>query len=210
MANDLITSDDPAVFWAQCLTPSATAILNRAFEAGATFTSDEIAEITPIATAVATIKPADEDTIRRSIGSLSAVLPSKDNGEAGERLRLNVYMTMLAGCDARALAHACRRCCEELDWMPTIHQLKERLRGWVSPEAQAISKARAVMRARRVDAVPDDGPSPEPADVERVNAYLRRAGIGTRFNPDGSTFQVTERSDGANEPAAAGQGDMAA
>ena len=207
MANDLLTNDDPAVFWAQCLTPSAAAVLNRAFEPGATFTADEVALVAPISNAVATIHPADEETIRKSIGSLSAVLPSKDNGEAGERLRLNVYMTMLAGCDERALAHACRRCCDELDWMPTIHQLKDRMRGWISPEAVAISKARAVMRARRAEAEGGDQPPPDAAEVERVNGFMRRAGLSTRFAADGSTYQVEDRADGANEPAAAGQGE---
>lgn len=204
MTTDLAMTDQhPAAFSAQSLTPNAKAVLARAFEVGATFTADEIALVEPIANAVATVRLADDRTIRQSIGSLSAVLPSKDGGEIGERLRLNVYMTMLAGCDERALAHACRRCLEELDWLPTIHQLKDRMRGWVSPEAAAISKARAIMRAPRVAADDPDVPPPSPEDVERINGFMRRAGMETRFAADGSTYSITERPDGANEPAPA-------
>lgn len=178
MANDLIPTDDPAAFWAQCLTPSVTAILDRAFDVAAAFTAAEVALIAPIATAVAPARPADEKVISRSIGSLSAVLPSKDMGEDGERLRLNVYLTMLAGCDERALAHACRRCLDELDWMPTIHQLKDRMRGWMSPEALAIIKARAVMRAPRIDAEGDAAAVEITADsIRAMSPSLRSVGI---------------------------------
>lgn len=178
-------------FSAQSLTPNVMKVLDRAFDPAAVFTAEEVALVAPIAAAVATVSVAEDKVIRQSIGSLSTVLPTKDMGETGERLRLNVYMTMLAGCDERALLHACRRCLDELDWMPTVHQLKDRIRSWVSPEAVAISKARAVLRGRR--AVAETAAEPlDAAEVERVNAFLTRRGIGTRFAEDGSTYQVTE------------------
>lgn len=200
MAND-ITTTDPAAFSAQSLTPNVRAILDRAFDADATFTADEAALVVPVAQAVATVIVSDARTIRQSIGTLDVALPSRDAGEIGSKLRLNAYLTMLAGCDERALAYACRRCLDELDWFPTIRQLKERIRGWVSPEAAAISRARAVMRAPRT---PDTGarePDLSEAEIHRVNAFLRSRGMGTRFAADGSTFQEVEAETAAdNEP----------
>jgi hypothetical protein len=199
MANDLTTTDtEAAAFSALSLTPSTTAVLDRAFEPTATFTAADIALIAPIATAVATVQVADERTIRQSIGALSAALPSQDTGEAGAKLKLNTYMAMLAGCDERALAHACRRCLDELDWMPTIHQLKERLRNWTSPEAVAISRARAILRAgRRVAADTDDRAQLPQSERERVNAFLRTHGIATQFAEDGSTYQDERQAEAA-------------
>lgn len=189
MTTDLATLETaPAAFSAQSLTPSMTAILERAFEPGAAFSAADVALVEPVANSVATVAIADERTIRQSIGALAAALPSQDVGDDGNKLKLRTYMTMLAGCDERALAYACRRCLDELDWMPTIHQLKERIRSWISPEAVAISRARAVVRAGRAA----DGQLPaeiDPVDVERVNAFLRSRGMATRFAPDGSTYQ---------------------
>ncbi len=197
MATDLTRMTDRAVaaFSAQSLTPSMQTVLDLAFEPTATFTAADIALIEPIAAAVATVSIAEERVIRQSLGALSASLPQQDRGEAGSRLQLNTYMSLLAGCDERALAHACRRCLDELDWFPTIHQLKERMRNWVSPEAAAISRAKAIMRAGR--RASDDGEAaPLPDDErERVNAFLRTHGIGTRFAPDGSTYQEAPISD---------------
>lgn len=200
MANDLTTMTDPAAvaFSAQSLTPSMTAVLDLAFEPTATFTAADIALIEPIAGAVASIQVADERTIRQSLGALAASLPAQDQGEAGSKLKLNTYMAMLAGCDERALAHACRRCLDELDWMPTIHQLKERMRHWVSPEAAAISKARTIIRAgrRAPDGNEDRAQLPD-AQREQVNAFLRTHGIATRFAADGSTYQEQPEAEAA-------------
>ena len=177
-------------FSAQSLTPSAQKILDRAFEQDAAFTADEVALVTPIASAVATVRVAEERTIRQSIGALAASLPSQDGGEDANKLKLKTYMTMLAGCDERALAHACRRCLNELDWMPTIHQLKERLQGWISDDAVAIMRARAVLRAPRVPVDADIAPL-DPAEIDRVNAFLRSRGMATRFAADGSTYHAS-------------------
>lgn len=197
MATDLTKTTDRAVaaFSAQSLTPSMQTVLDLAFEPTATFTAADIALIEPIANAVATVRVAEERMIRQSLASLDSSLPQKDKGDAGSRLQLNTYLAMLVGCDERALAHACRRCLDELDWFPTIHQLKERMCNWVSPEAAAISRAKAIMRAGR--RASDDGEAaPLPDDErERVNAFLRTHGIGTRFAPDGSTYQEAPVSD---------------
>jgi hypothetical protein len=191
MANDLTTTDHAAAaFSAPSLTPSTTAVLDRAFDPAATFTAADIALIEPIAGAIATVQAAEERVIRQSIGALAAALPAQDTGEAGSKLKLNTYMAMLAGCDERALAYACRRCLDELDWMPTIHQLKERLRNWTSPEAVAISRARTIMRAGRRAPVHGDDRADLPDDErQRVNAFLRTHGVATRFAADGSTYQ---------------------
>lgn len=191
MANDLTTTDpEAAAFSALSLTQSTRAVLDKAFEPTATFTAAELALIEPVAGAVATVQVAEERVIRQSIGALAAALPAQDVGDAGSKLKLNTYMAMLAGCDERALAHACRRCLDELDWMPTIHQLKERLRNWTSPEAVAISRARAIMRAgRRAPAQGDDRADLPEEERQRVNAFLRTHGVATRFAADGSTYQ---------------------
>lgn len=170
-------------------------VLERAFEPTATFTAAELALIEPVAGAVASIQVAEERTVRQSIGALAAALPAQQRDDAGGKLQLATYLTMLAGGDERALAHACRRCLDELDWMPTIHQLKERMRNWVSPEAAAISRARAILRAGRraeddrdISDLPDD-------ERDRVNAFLRSRGMSTRFAPDGSTYQEAEQAE---------------
>lgn len=200
MANDLTTTTDhtPAAFSARSLTPSTTAVLERAFDPEASFTAADLALIEPVASAVASIQVVDERKIRQSIGALAAALPSQDAGEAGSKLRLNTYMSMLAGCDERALSHACRRCLDELDWFPTVHQLKERIQRWVSPEAVAISRARAIIRAGRRAPAGDD--IADLADDERakVNAFLRTRGLTTRFAADGSTYhEIAEQAEAA-------------
>ncbi len=146
-------------------------MLARAFNITASFTAAEIALVEPIAAAVAVVHPATERVIRQSLGALAAALPAQDTGEAGARLKLNTYLTMLEGCDERALSHACRRCLDELDWMPTIHQLKDRMAGWVSPEAAAIGQARVILRTGR--RVPDDEDA-APVDAAAVEALTAR------------------------------------
>ena len=182
-------------FSAQSLTPSTIAVLERAFDPTAEFTAADLALIEPVASAVATVQVAGERTIRQSIGALAAALPAQDMGEAAGKLKLNTYMSLLAGCDERALAHACRRCLDELDWMPTIHQLKERLRNWVSPEAVAISQARSILRAGRRAPVEGDVVTLDHEERRRVNAFLRARGMATQFAADGSTFQAEPLAD---------------
>lgn len=196
MANDLTTTTEAAAvaFSAQSLTKSTQAVLDLAFDHTAVFTAAQIAVIEPVAHAVPVVVEADERYIRQSIGSLAAALPSQDQGEFGSKLKSKAYQTMLAGCDERALAYACRRCLDELDWMPTIHQIKERMRDWVSPETVAISRARAILRAGR--RAPEEGGSPVDAEQRaRVNAFLRTRGLSTRFAADGSTYQEGPASD---------------
>lgn len=170
------------------------AVLDRAFDPAAVFTAAEVALVEPISRAIALPQPADEIRIERSIGSLAAALPSQATDTAAGKLKLRTYVTMLAGCDERALAYACRRCLDELDWMPTIHQLKERMAGWVGEDAAAIVRAKAVMRAAR--AGPDDAGA-QPLDAEQVasvNAFLERKGLRTRFAADGTTYMADDAS----------------
>lgn len=162
-------------------------MLDRAFEPDAAFSADEIALVAPFANAIDLPRPAEERTIRQSLGSLAAALPSQSSDVEAGKLKLATYVSMLAGCDERALAYACRRCLDELDWMPTVHQLKERMAKWIGPEAAAIVRAKAIMR-RAPAAVPDVEAPIAPDQVERVNAFLARSGIHTRFSEDGTTF----------------------
>lgn len=159
MANDLITNEAAATGSSMpSLTPSVMTVLARAFESGAVFSAQDIALIEPVARAVAIAKPADERFVRQSLGGLSAALPSQATDEVSGKLKFNTYMTMFAGYDERALAYACRRCLDELDWMPTVHQLKERMAKWVSPEESAIRRARAIMRTGRREVTAEAAP----------------------------------------------------
>lgn len=179
----LTTTDAAPAFSGLSLTPSETSVLNRAFDPGAIFTAAEIALIEPIARAVTVARPADERTIRRSLGALAAALPAQHRDDVGSKLQLNTYTAMLAGCDERALANACRRCLDELDWLPTIHQLKERMHDWVSPEAAAISRARLILRAGRRVTEGQDGEPVEVGDVEALHARLASALVERRHRP---------------------------
>lgn len=159
MGNDLITNEAAATGSSMpSLTPSVMTVLARAFESGAVFSAQDIALIEPVAKAVAIAKPADERFVRQSLGGLSAALPSQATDEVSGKLKFNTYMTMFAGYDESALAYACRRCLDELDWMPTVHQLKERMAKWVSPEESAIRRARAIMRTGRREVAADAPP----------------------------------------------------
>jgi hypothetical protein len=159
MANDLISNDvATTVSSMPSLTPNVMTVLARAFEPSAVFSAQDIALIEPVARAVAVAQPADERCIRQSLGGLSAALPSQATDEITGNLKFNAYKTMLAGYDERALAYACRRCLDELDWMPTVHQLKERMAKWVSPEESAIRRARAIMRTGRREVTGDAPP----------------------------------------------------
>ena len=161
------------------LTPSVMTVLARAFEPGAVFSTRDIALIEPVARAVAVPQLADERCVRQSLGGLTAALPSQATDELSGRLKLNTYMTMLAGCDERALAYACRRCLDELDWFPTVHQLKNRMAAWVSPEESAIRRARAIIRTGRRD--PGEAPPITPEQIRAMKPEFRSMGIKHGF-----------------------------
>lgn len=88
------------------LTSNVQTVLARAFEADAVFTAREIALIEPVAKAVAVPQPADEKFLRQSLGGLSAALPSQSTDVVSGNVKLRAYMSMLDGCDERALAYA--------------------------------------------------------------------------------------------------------
>ncbi|RYE90087.1 MAG: hypothetical protein EOO78_32150 [Oxalobacteraceae bacterium] len=155
-------------------------VLARAFEADAVFSEREIALIEPVANAVAVPQPADERCIRQSLGGLSAALPSQSTDAMSGKLKLATYQTMLDGCDERALAYACRRCLDELDWMPTVHQLKERMALWISPEESAIRRARAIMRTGRRE-VADYAVVITAEQIRAMKPEFRRMGLTAGF-----------------------------
>lgn len=155
-------------------------VLERAFEPSAVFSAHDIALIDPVAKAIAVPHPADERFIRLSLGGLTAALPSQATDEISGKLKFRTYMTMLDGCDERALAYACRRCLDELDWMPTVHQLKERMAKWVSPEDAAIRRARVIMRNGRREQ-PEDAPQISADQIRAMKPDLRSMGFAAGF-----------------------------
>lgn len=155
-------------------------VLARAFENGAVFSAHDIALIEPVANAVAIAQPADERFVRQSLGGLTAALPSQSTDEMSGKLKFRTYMTMLDGCDERALAYACRRCLDELDWMPTVHQLKERMAKWVSPEDSAIRRARVIMRTGRREQA-EDAPQISADQIRAMKPDLRNMGLAAGF-----------------------------
>ncbi len=156
--------------------PNTQAVLDRAFDCTATFTAADIALIEPIASAVVEHQPVTERTIRQSIGTLSAAMPAQATNEAAGKLKLGAYQTMLADYDERAVAYACRLCLAELDWFPTVHQIIERARDWVSPEQGAICRARAIIRSgRRARDDADAGPAVSADDLAQVRQRAETA-----------------------------------
>ena len=180
MAIDLINADRETACSMPSLTPSVMTVLARAFEPNAVFSARDIELIEPIASAVATVQLADERCIRQSLGGLSAALPSQSSDAVAGKLKLATYHTMLAGCDERALAFACRRCLDDLDWMPTVHQLKERMACWVSPEESAIRRARAIIRAGRRE-ISDDAVTITAEQIRAMKPEFVSMGIGAGF-----------------------------
>ena len=162
------------------LTPSVMTVLVRAFEPGAVFSTRDIALIEPVARAVALPQPADVRCVRQSLGGLAAALPSQATDVVKGQLKLATYQTMLEGCDERALSYACRRCLDELDWFPTVHQLKERMSKWVSPEDSAIRRARAIMRTGRRE-VTADAPPITAGQIRAMKPDLRSMGLAAGF-----------------------------
>lgn len=154
-------------------------VLDRVRETDPAFSADEIALITPVARAIVPVTPTDPRNLRQSLGALAAALPSQAVDEIAGKLKLNTYTTMLEGTDEAALAYACRRCLEELDWFPTIHQLKERIAAYVSPEQHAINLARYILRAGRREQPPQETPPPMGGDeIRRMSPEMRALGLG--------------------------------
>jgi hypothetical protein len=179
MSNDLTVAAIPATdFSTLCSTPSVKAVLDRAFDQSASFTTAEIVTIAPIASGVPAIHAVDERTIRQSIGTLAAALPAQTTDAAAGKLKLGAYQTMLAGYDERAIAYACRRCLAELDWFPTVHQIVERCVAWVSPEQAAIARARAIIRAGR--RAPDADDDREPVSADELREVRERSEAAAR------------------------------
>lgn len=152
-------------------------VLARATDAATEFTAADIALIEPLARAVAPVTPADRKKVRQSITALAAALPAQATDEVTGRLKLTTYYKMLEGCDEAALAYACRRCLDELDWFPTIHQLKERMARFVSTEQHQINVARYILRNGRRAVVEEPARPLTDAEIRRMGADLRRMGL---------------------------------
>jgi hypothetical protein len=165
--------------------------LARATEADAVFSTADLALIEPIAKAVAPHRAADERTIRQSVGALSAAMPAQATNEIAGRLKLNAYVSALGGCDEAALAYACRRCLKELDWFPTVRQIEERLKAYVSPEQHAINVARYILRNGKRETVEEACGPVTDEQVRRMSAELRRMGLGLGYITQEQLDRVT-------------------
>ncbi|KTF68668.1 hypothetical protein ACNFJ7_02130 [Sphingomonas sp. HT-1] len=172
----------------------------RATEDGATFSASDIAVIEPIAKAVAPSKPADERTIRQSIGTLAASMPAQSTSEVAGRLKLNAYVSALGGCDAAALAYACRRCLKELDWFPTVRQIEERLKAYVSPEQHAINVARYILRNGKREAAEETCGPVTDEQVRRMSTEIRRMGLRLGHIPQEQLDRITAEERAAEAP----------
>jgi len=155
---------------------NAQPVLDRAFEPGVVFSAADIAVITPLANAVAEPQVADAKFIRQSLGGLAASLPSQATDIIHGNLKLGTYKAMFEGCDPRALAYAVRRCLDELDWMPTVHQIKERMAIWISPEEAAIRRARFILRTGKRDEPEQDIPITA-AQIRAMKPEFRSMGL---------------------------------
>lgn len=165
--------------WEQLLTPSALTVLDRA-RIGERFSDDEIRAVVPIAQAKPpAIIPADDRFLRQSFACLASSLPSKSTDELTGKLRLATYMTMLRGYPEGAIMAGCRRCLEDLDWFPTVRQLKERLENYTSPEQRMIDRAKFIVRNPLV--LPEPPKVWTQAEVDQSNATFRKLGIATRW-----------------------------
>ncbi len=131
----------------------------------------------PIARAVAPVAPADRKKVRQSITALAAALPAQATDEVTGRLKLTTYYKRLEGCDEAALAYACRRCLDELDWFPTIHQLKERMARFVSSDQHAINVARYIVRNGKRQVVEEACEPWTDEEIRRMSPELRRMGL---------------------------------
>jgi hypothetical protein len=79
-------------------------------------------------------RPATRDQLARHLEFLAATLPSKHVDDRAGKMRVAVYVSMLAGYSDEALAFMTRRACAQLDWFPTPRQCLEILKGyWPSP-----------------------------------------------------------------------------
>jgi hypothetical protein len=152
-------------------------VLERAHSPAPALTASERAAIEPLATARVPVRPAREQEIARSLATLSAALPSATSGVDAGRLKLAAYQSMLAGCDLDALHYACRRCLAELDWFPTIRQLLERIRAYVSDEQHAINQARYLLRFADVTLSMEDAPPLTDAEIAGMSPEMARLGI---------------------------------
>lgn len=188
MGNEIATIEAQATAFSMLVSnPNTQAVLDRAFDCTATFTAADIALADQVAQGALEARPADDDYVRKSVASLSAAMPSQATNTDAGKLKLKTYQTMLIGSDERAIAYACRRCLAELDWFPTVHQIVERIRDWVSPEHAAIARARAILRSgRRARQDSDDATAVSSDDLRRVRERAEaaaRASIGRRAEP---------------------------
>lgn len=108
--------------------------------------------MTPLANmATPPLKPVSREKLTKVILLLSAALPKKSTDEMRGKTMLAVYQSQLADLTDEELEQAANKCLGELDWFPTIHQIKDRARSPYgkrieSKERMYLAKIRAILR----------------------------------------------------------------
>lgn len=98
-----------------------------------------------IASAVVEPVMTDQQHLDQALAALAASMPSKTKDLNHGKLQLNTYVAMLRGFSRDAINFACRRCLEDLDWFPTVKQIKDRADQFVSPEQRMVQQAKALL-----------------------------------------------------------------
>lgn len=178
------------------LTKSAVAVLDRA-RIGERFSEEDARQVSEIAKSSVPVIIAEDSDFREMLGGLDSVMPSAATDEVRGGVKWKIYKAMLSGCDKRALAYACRRAIDELQWFPTIKQLKDFMAEFVSEEARLIGRAQFVVREAAYQAAQRE-PKPMTADDLAAMARTEIGRIGLQSGLASGTI-TQEQFDAAME-----------
>lgn len=164
-------------------------MLDRA-RLGERFSPDDAREVAQIARALPVKIAIEDEDFREMLGGLDTVLPSSATDEIRGGMKWKIYKALLRDfelSDKRALAYACRRAIDELQWFPTIKQLKDFMVEYVSEESRIIGRAQFVVREAAHQAVQAE-PRPMTDDDLAAMARTEIGRIGLRSGLDSDTI----------------------
>jgi len=115
--------------------------------------------------------PAQPEKITGVILALSAALPKQRTDEMRGETMLAVYQRQLRDMTTEEIEQAARKCLDELDWFPTIHQIKERAVGLLgnrlsTTEQDYHNRIRAIARRKPPEA--ETWQRPQLTEAERM------------------------------------------
>lgn len=124
--------------------------------------------------------PAPPEKLVGTILALSAALPKQATDELRGETMLAVYKRMLSDLTTVELEKAARKCLEELDWFPTIKQIRERSRGylnmrWATQEQTLHRQIRNLLQRKPKPENPEDSANVDPDDVKQLVAEMALA-----------------------------------